>query len=204
MLHKELWYLSTHAFKKQIPTNIWQNELAKKFNSDIIYIVLRKDLQQKISTLSIMKWLGGHALDLKPRWQMLLKTSNTAVFETITLINTSATNSFSSFLKKHLVLKASIRSWNLPYFGTVTVNGAGIVLPSVLKTVTVIVLIVVEGIGSDRYISGSNVTDTLLQTGQTNIERYWPYNKRRTNVKHQGKMKPSYHISRNNLNQSNK
>lgn len=76
------------------------------------------------------------------------------------------------------MLKASIRSFNLPYFGTVMVNGDGKVLPSVLKMVTVIVRIVVEGNGSDKYIRGSNVTDTFLQTGQTNIERYWPYNEK--------------------------
>lgn len=96
--------------------------------------------------------------------------NNTQVFETIQ--RTSATNSFSSFPREHEMLNASIRSLNLPHFGTVTVTGVGNVLPSVLKIVTVIVLIVVEGKGSDRYISGSNVTDTFLQTGQTNIDRY--------------------------------
>lgn len=70
------------------------------------------------------------------------------------------------------MFKASIRSLVLPYFGTVTVNGIGNVLPSLLKTVTVIVRIVVEGKGSERYISGSNVTETFLQLGQTNIDRY--------------------------------
>uniref|UniRef100_A0A0A9GV24 Uncharacterized protein n=1 Tax=Arundo donax TaxID=35708 RepID=A0A0A9GV24_ARUDO len=39
----------------------------------------------------------------------------------------------------------------------------------------VIVLIVVEGRGKDKYINGSNVTETFLQMGQTNVDLYWPW-----------------------------
>lgn len=73
------------------------------------------------------------------------------------------------------MLKASIRSLNLPLLGTVTVNVHGNVLPSVPKTVKVIVRVVVGGNGNERYINGSNVIDTLLQTEQTNVDRYCPY-----------------------------
>lgn len=52
------------------------------------------------------------------------------------------------------------------------VYGNGSELPSELKTVAVIALIVVEGNGSDKYMKGSNVTDTLLQTGQTKVDLY--------------------------------
>ena len=90
------------------------------------------------------------------------------------------------------MLKAWIRSLSLPHFGTVTVHGYGKVVPSVLKTVTVIVRIVVEGSGSDRYMNGSNVTDTFLQTGQTNIDRNWPYkiSKKKKNGINQGDRLP--------------
>jgi hypothetical protein len=43
---------------------------------------------------------------------------------------------------------------------------------SEIKIVMVIVLIVVEGRGKDRYINGSNVTDTFLQMGQTSVDLY--------------------------------
>jgi hypothetical protein len=46
------------------------------------------------------------------------------------------------------------------------------VVPSVLKTVMVIVLIVVEGRGKDKYINGSNVTETFLQIGHTSVDLY--------------------------------
>lgn len=48
----------------------------------------------------------------------------------------------------------------------------GSALPSVVTTVKVIVRIDVDGKGSDKYINGSKVTDTLLQTGQTKVDRY--------------------------------
>ena len=86
--------------------------------------------------------------------------------------HTSATNSVSSSLKEHAVLKACTRSLHLPYFGTVTVTGVGKVVPSELKTVKVIVRIVVEGSGNERYMKGSNVMDIFLQNGQTNVDRY--------------------------------
>lgn len=70
------------------------------------------------------------------------------------------------------MLNASIRVFVSPDFGTLTVYGDGPVVPSVLKTVIVIVLIVVEGRGRDRYMNGSNVTDTFLQSGQTNVDLY--------------------------------
>lgn len=47
-------------------------------------------------------------------------------------------------------------------------------LPLALKTVIVIVRIADDGRGSDKYIKGSNVMETLLQTGQTNVDLYWP------------------------------
>lgn len=42
-------------------------------------------------------------------------------------------------------------------------------------TVKVMVRIVVEGKGRDRYIKGSNVIETFLQIGQTSVDRNWPY-----------------------------
>mmetsp|Transcript_6614 Transcript_6614/g.17798 ORF Transcript_6614/g.17798 Transcript_6614/m.17798 type:complete len:251 (+) Transcript_6614:773-1525(+) len=33
------------------------------------------------------------------------------------------------------------------------------------------------GIGSVRYMNGSNVTDTFLHCGQITVERYWPWNR---------------------------
>ena len=64
-----------------------------------------------------------------------------------------------------------MRSSHFPDLGTVMVYGVG-VLPSVLTTVKVIVRIVVEGRGSDRYMNGSKVVETFLQTGQTNVDLY--------------------------------
>jgi hypothetical protein len=84
--------------------------------------------------------------------------------------HTSTTISISSFLKEQAMLKASMRSFCLPHLGTVTVIGVGKFIPSVLRTVKVIVRIVVEGNGSDKYINGSNVTDFLLQAGQTSVD----------------------------------
>ena len=45
-------------------------------------------------------------------------------------------------------------------------------LPSVLNTLTVNVRVVVDGRGKDKYINGSNVIDTLEQTGQTRVDLY--------------------------------
>ncbi len=52
----------------------------------------------------------------------------------------------------------------------------GRALPSQVKTVTVIVRVMVGWSGKERYMNGSNVTETLLHTGQTNVDLYWPYN----------------------------
>lgn len=43
-------------------------------------------------------------------------------------------------------------------------------------TVMVIVREVVDGRGSDRYMNGSNVTETFLHCGQTKVDLYWPCN----------------------------
>ncbi|KAH7854604.1 hypothetical protein Vadar_015828 [Vaccinium darrowii] len=86
--------------------------------------------------------------------------------------HTSATKNVSSSFKQQTVLKACTRSLQFPYFGTVTVTGNGKAVPSVLKTVSVIVRVVVEGSGNERYMNGSNVTDNFLQNGQTNVDRY--------------------------------
>lgn len=69
-----------------------------------------------------------------------------------------------------------MRSFNLPFLGTVIVKVDGGDVPSVLKTVNVMVRIVVEGNGKERYTNGSNATETLLQIEQTTADRYWPCN----------------------------
>lgn len=86
-------------------------------------------------------------------------------------LQTSATNRVSSSLKEHAALKATIRSVSFPLSGTVMVRVDGSVIPSALMTVNVIVRITVEGNGSDRYINGSNVTETFLQRGQISVDR---------------------------------
>lgn len=86
-------------------------------------------------------------------------------------LQTSATNRVSSSLKEHAALKATIRSVSFPLSGTVMVRVDGSVIPSALITVNVIVRITVEGNGSDRYINGSNVTETFLQRGQISVDR---------------------------------
>lgn len=88
--------------------------------------------------------------------------------------NTSATKRRSSSLSEQALLNALMSVLKSPDFGILTVYGDGPIEPSVLKTVTVIVLIVVEGRGKDKYINGSNVMDTFLQSGQTNVDLYWP------------------------------
>lgn len=95
-------------------------------------------------------------------------------------LQTSATNRVSSSLKEHAALKATIRSVSFPLSGTVMVRVDGSVIPSALMTVNVIVRITVEGNGSDRYINGSNVTETFLQRGQISVDRNSPYNVRKT------------------------
>lgn len=52
----------------------------------------------------------------------------------------------------------------------------GRALPSQVKTVTVIVRVMVCWRGRERYMNGSNVTETLLHTGHTNVDLYWPCN----------------------------
>lgn len=85
--------------------------------------------------------------------------------------HTSANKRVSSSLREQEVLKAPIRSFSVPHLGTVTVSVEGNVIPSVLMTVKVMVRIVVEGKGRDRYIKGSNVIETFLQIGQTSVDR---------------------------------
>ena len=89
---------------------------------------------------------------------------------------TSATMRVWWFPKEHLFLKSLTRSSNFPCLGTLTVTGFGWALPSVDTTVKVIVLSDVDGKGNDRYMNGSNVTDTFLQIGHTSVDRYWPCN----------------------------
>lgn len=98
------------------------------------------------------------------------------ISDTLALKNTSATKKVSLTPNEHATLKPWMRSSNFPCLGTVTVYWDGWEFPSVLTTVNVIVRIIVEGKGSERYINGSNVTDTFLQTGQTNVDLYWPRN----------------------------
>lgn len=43
-----------------------------------------------------------------------------------------------------------------------------------LITVKVIDRMVVEGRGNDKYMNGSNVIETFLHAGQTNVDLYWP------------------------------
>ena len=66
--------------------------------------------------------------------------------------HTSATKRVSSSLREQEALKAPIRSLSVPLSSTVTVIAEGDVFPSVLMTVKVMVRIVVEGKGRDRYI----------------------------------------------------
>lgn len=108
--------------------------------------------------------------------------------------HTSANSSVSSSCKEHETLTARTRSSHFPNLGTVTVTGMGIQLPSVLKTVKVIVRIVVEGSGNDKYIKGSKVVDTLLQIGHTNFDRNWPCKKQESKLVYHGR---SSHIHYN-------
>lgn len=87
---------------------------------------------------------------------------------------TSASKSVSLCFKEQALQSAWIKSLQRPCFGTVTVQAAGSALPSQLKTVTIIVRVVVDRSGNDRYMNGSNVIDILLHTGQTKVDLYWP------------------------------
>lgn len=77
-------------------------------------------------------------------------------------------------LNEQEMLTACIRSLHFPNLGTFIVYEEGAELPSALKTVIVIVRVGDDGRGRDKYIKGSNVTESLLQTGQTNVDLYWP------------------------------
>lgn len=50
----------------------------------------------------------------------------------------------------------------------------GKALPSQVNIVTVMVRVMVSWSGKERYMKGSNVMETLLQAGQTNVDLYWP------------------------------
>lgn len=91
------------------------------------------------------------------------------------MVHTSTSNSLSLCFNEQALLSAWIRSLQRPCLGTVTVQGDGSVVPSKVKTVTVMVLLVVDWSGKERYMKGSNVTETLLQTGQTKVDLYCPY-----------------------------
>lgn len=104
------------------------------------------------------------------------------------MVHTSTSNSFSLGFNEQALLSACIRSLHRPCLVTVTVHGDGRVVPSQLKTVTVMVLLVVDWRGRERYIKGSNVTETLLQTGHTKVDLYCPYKmnfKKHTNIRKQ-------------------
>lgn len=87
---------------------------------------------------------------------------------------TSTSTSFSLGFKEQALLRAWTKSLQRPCLGTVTVQTDGKALPSQVKTVTVIVRVLVDWSGSERYMNGSNVTETLLHTGQTKVDLYWP------------------------------
>src|SRR5689334_15615711 len=61
-------------------------------------------------------------------------------------------------------------------FSTSTINTAGALVASAKTTVTSIVRCVGIGNGRDKYMNGSNVIDTLWQSGQTNLDFSWPWN----------------------------
>lgn len=91
------------------------------------------------------------------------------------LVHTSTSTSLSLCFNEQALLSACMRSLHRPCLGTVTVQENGREAPSQAKTVTVMVLLVVGWSGRERYIKGSNVTETLLQTGQTKVDLYCPY-----------------------------
>jgi len=91
------------------------------------------------------------------------------------MVPTSTSNSLSLCFNEQALLSAWTRSLIRPCLGTVTVQGDGRAAPSQEKTVTVMVLLAVEDwSGRERYMNGSNVTETLLQTGQTKVDLYCP------------------------------
>lgn len=90
------------------------------------------------------------------------------------MLQTSTSKSFSLCFTELALLSIWIKSLQRPCLGTVTVQADGNALPSQVKTVTVIVLVVVDWSGNERYIKGSKVTETLLQMGQTKVDLYWP------------------------------
>lgn len=69
----------------------------------------------------------------------------------------------------------------------------GVVLPSQEKTVTVIDRVVVDWSGKERYMKGSKVTETLLHTGQTNVDLYCPCPKVKRQIHEYGKKKMVQH-----------
>lgn len=89
-------------------------------------------------------------------------------------LQTSTSKSFSLCFKEHALLSARIKSLQRPCLGTVTVQADGKALPSQVKTVTVMVRVMVSWSGNERYMKGSNVMETLLHTGQTNVDLNWP------------------------------
>lgn len=70
---------------------------------------------------------------------------------------------------------AWIRSLHLPCLGTFTVYGVGGVLPSKVKTITVMLRVDVNCRGKERYMNGSKVTETFPQAGHTKVDLYCPW-----------------------------
>ena len=87
---------------------------------------------------------------------------------------TSASFSSSLCFKEQAFVNAWIKSLQRPCFETLTVIVEGKAVLSQEKTVTVIARVVLNCSGKDRYMKGSNVTETLLQIGHTNVDLYWP------------------------------
>jgi hypothetical protein len=72
-------------------------------------------------------------------------------------------------------VRAWIRSLHLPCLGTLTVYGVGGALPSQVKTTMVMLRVEVNCRGKERYMNGSNVTETFPQIGQTKVDLYCPW-----------------------------
>lgn len=53
-------------------------------------------------------------------------------------------------------------------------QGVGNVLPSLVKTITVMDRVWADCRGNERYMNGSKVTETLSHTGQTRVDLNWP------------------------------
>lgn len=88
------------------------------------------------------------------------------------ILHTSASKSFSPNFKEQALLNAWIRSLHRPCLGTLTVHAIGSPLPSLLKTVTVMVRVVADCRGKERYMNGSKVTETFPHAGQTRVDLY--------------------------------